>query len=100
MFPVEISRADYETLLRIPGVGLKSAERLIAARRFGNLHFNDLSRLGVVLKRARYFITCQGNYLEKVDNDSLIRQKLLLDEPHLSSKILASRNQLPLFGEL
>jgi putative DNA modification/repair radical SAM protein len=97
-FPVEINRADYETLLRIPGVGLKSAERLLAARRFGNLNFDDLSKLGVVLKRARYFITYQGNFLEKLDNDNLIRQKLLTGGS--SSKQSLQFQQLSLFGEI
>lgn len=98
LFPVELSRADYETLLRIPGVGLKSAERLLAARRFGGVHLNDLARLGVVLKRARYFITCQGQYLEKLDNDTLIRQKLLFIDHHQQPP--SSGNQLPLFSEI
>jgi putative DNA modification/repair radical SAM protein len=97
-FPVEVNRADYETLLRIPGVGLKSAERLIAARRFGGLNFTDLPKLGVVLKRARYFITCQGNFLEKLDNDNLIRQRLLMQDTH--HLLQPPLNQLPLFGEL
>jgi putative DNA modification/repair radical SAM protein len=97
-FPVEINRADYEILLRIPGVGLKSAERLIAARRFGSLNFNDLAKLGVVLKRARYFITCQGNFLEKLDNEVQIRQRLLMTDVNPPQK--TQLNQLPLFGEL
>jgi putative DNA modification/repair radical SAM protein len=96
-FPVEINRADYETLLRVPGVGLKSAERLIAARRFGGLHLNDLSKLGVVLKKARYFITCQGKFLEKLDDASMIRQRLL-DEPRYIEQSVT--NQLPLFAEI
>ncbi len=100
-FPVEINRADYETLLRIPGVGLTSAERLLAARRFGPLNFDDLKRMGVVMKRARYFITCQGRYLEKLDDDRLIRQRLLALEPggrSVRSKL--SVFQMPLFSEI
>lgn len=76
-FPLEINRAGYEALLRIPGVGLKSAQRIVASRRFNALKFDDLSKLGVVLKRARYFITCQGKYLEKWDDPARIRQSLL-----------------------
>ena len=60
-FPVEIMKADYETLLRIPGVGPISARRILSARRETPLHFENLKRLGVVLKRAQYFITCQGH---------------------------------------
>lgn len=63
-FPVEVNRADYEALLRIPGVGVKSARRIIAARRAGSLSFEDLKKLGVVMKRAQYFITCRGKTLE------------------------------------
>ncbi len=62
-FPVEINSADYRTLLRVPGVGVKSAKRIVAARRFGSLTFDDLKKLGVVLKRALYFITCDGRML-------------------------------------
>lgn len=96
-FPIEVNRADYETLLRVPGVGLKSAERMIAARRFGGLHLNELSKMGVVLKKARYFITCQGKFLERVDDASLIRQKLL-DAPNSSG--VPALSQLPLFTEI
>lgn len=59
-FPVEINRADYNTLLRVPGIGVKSARRIVAARREGSLSFEDLKKIGVVLKRAVYFITCNG----------------------------------------
>ena len=59
-FPVEISRADYETLLRVPGIGPTSARRIVSARRAAHLRFDDLKKLGVVVKRAQYFILCQG----------------------------------------
>ena len=59
-FPIEVLRADYEMLLRVPGIGPVSARRIIAARRTANLKFEDLKKLGVVLKRAQYFITCGG----------------------------------------
>jgi putative DNA modification/repair radical SAM protein len=97
-FPVEINRASYETLLRVPGVGLKSAERLLTARKFTNLNFTELPKLGVVLKRARFFITCQGKFLEKFDNESLIRERLLeVDSPTVSK---SGGIQLPLFSEI
>lgn len=74
-FPVEINRADYHTLLRIPGLGVKSARRIIAARRFGNLTFADLKKIGVVLKRALYFITCNGRmmYPTKLDEEYIVQ---------------------------
>ncbi len=59
-FPVEIMRADYYTLLRVPGIGVKSAKRITSARRYNNLNFESLKKMGVVLKRAAYFITCNG----------------------------------------
>ena len=60
LFPVEINRAPYEMLLRVPGIGVKSAYRIITARRQTKLDYPDLKRLGVVLKRAVYFIICNG----------------------------------------
>lgn len=74
-FPIEINRAPYETLLRIPGVGVKSAKRIVAARRSGNLTFADLKKIGVVLKRAIYFITCSGRmmYPTKLEEDYIVR---------------------------
>ena len=59
-FPVEVMRADYETLLRVPGVGPTSARRIVSARRTTHLHFEDLKKLGVVLKRAQFFLLCDG----------------------------------------
>lgn len=59
-FPVEVERADYHTLLRVPGIGVKSAERIVTARKVGNLDYDSLKKFGVVLKRAMYFITCHG----------------------------------------
>ena len=59
-FPVEVNRADYHTLLRVPGIGVKSARAIMTARRAASLDFTDLKKLGVVLKRAQYFLTCKG----------------------------------------
>lgn len=59
-FPVEVNRADYEVLLRVPGMGVVSAKRILVARRTGPLHAEDLRKLGVVMKRAQYFLTCSG----------------------------------------
>ncbi|MBQ7713263.1 MAG: putative DNA modification/repair radical SAM protein [Oscillospiraceae bacterium] len=59
-FPVEVNRADYEALLRVPGVGVVSARRILVARRTGPLRADDLKKLGVVMKRAQYFLTCSG----------------------------------------
>jgi putative DNA modification/repair radical SAM protein len=59
-FPVEANRASYEELMRVPGVGERSARRILFARRARSLDFDALKKLGVVLKRARYFLTCRG----------------------------------------
>lgn len=78
LFPIEINTADYHDLLRIPGVGVKSAGRIAAARRFGPMSFEDLKGIGVVLKRAKYFITCSGRLYENIVFDrELISAKLL-----------------------
>lgn len=61
-FPVEINTADYKTLLRIPGVGMTSVKRISDARKVHFLNFEDLKKLGIVMKRAQYFITCKGKY--------------------------------------
>jgi predicted DNA-binding helix-hairpin-helix protein len=63
LFPVEVNTAPYEMLLRVPGIGVKSARRIMLARRGGSLDFEALKRLGAVMKRAAYFITCNGKYL-------------------------------------
>ncbi len=74
-FPIEINRADYKLLLRIPGIGVKSARRIVRARRFANLTFDDLKKIGVVLKRALYFITCNGKmmYPTKIEENYIVR---------------------------
>ncbi len=81
-FPVEINRADYGTLLRVPGIGVKSARRIAAARRDAVLDFPDLKKMGVVLKRAVYFITCRGRmmYPIPVDQDFITSQLLGVEQ--------------------
>ena len=80
-FPVEINRADYATLLRVPGIGVLSAKRIIAARRFSLITPEGMKKIGVVMKRAKYFITCSGRSYEKSDQPfALVRQQLLLGE--------------------
>ena len=59
MFPVDVNTADYEMLLRVPGIGVKSARLIVASRRFSRLGLWQLKQMGIVLKKARYFITCR-----------------------------------------
>lgn len=75
IFPIEINKADYYTLLKVPGIGTNSAKRIVKARRSAKLDFNDLKRMGVVLKRALYFITCSGHmmYNTKLEEDYIVR---------------------------
>ncbi|MCL2066035.1 MAG: putative DNA modification/repair radical SAM protein [Treponema sp.] len=88
-FPVEINRADYETLLRIPGIGAKNARRIIETRRSRSIDFDILRRMGAAVKRARYFITCGGSFIERPDDPRRI-YRLLCD-------IDGAGLQLPLF---
>lgn len=84
-FPVEVQTADYHTLLRIPGVGVKSARRILAARRLGSLDYPALKKFGVVLKRAMYFITCGGKTMIP----------LKLNERFILTNLLGLRERLP-----
>lgn len=84
-FPVEINSAGYHTLLRVPGIGYKSAERIVKARKTGRLDFTDLKKIGVVLKRALYFITCSGRTMYKTR----------LEEDYICSNLLSDRTQIP-----
>ena len=62
LFPVEINRAPLETLLRVPGIGARSAQKILQARRYTKLTFEDLVKMRVALKRAKHFITCNGKF--------------------------------------
>ncbi|MFT8888025.1 MAG: putative DNA modification/repair radical SAM protein [Ethanoligenens sp.] len=83
-FPVEVNRADYPTLLRVPGIGVVSAKRIIRARRVGALDFDALKKLGVVLKRAQYFITCRGKQREGLSHTKDASIRALLSEEALA----------------
>ena len=84
-FPVEVNRADYRMLLRVPGIGYKSASRIVKARRMGTLKYEDLKKMGVVLKRALYFITCSGKMMYPVK----------LDEDYITRNLLNTKERLP-----
>lgn len=80
-FPIEVMRADYYTLLRVPGLGVRSAKRIVSARRYGILDFDSLKKMGVVLKRAAYFITCNGKTMFplKMNQDFIARSLANVD---------------------
>lgn len=77
-FPVEVNKASYDMLLRVPGIGVRSAKRIVQARRSGALDFPQLKRIGVVLKRAHMFLTCKGRTMTPTSLDGKMRQQLLL----------------------
>lgn len=102
IFPVEINRADYHTLLRVPGIGYKSAGRIVKARRWGGIGFEDLKKMGVVLKRALYFITCSGKmmYPVRIDEDSITRNLLNTRERIPEEVESMTFRQLSLFDDM
>ncbi len=98
-FPVEINKVSYEKLLRIPGIGVTSAKKILKIRRVHNLTFDDLRNLRVVLKRAKYFITCNGKYHGDVLFDTIkIKNKLL--EQDISKSGSINPNQISFFDNI
>ena len=95
-FPVEVNRADYEAILRVPGIGVRGAQRIVIARRRGPLSFEGLKRLGIVLKRAQYFITCSGRMLPglRCSPESVYRRLAGLEQAQLGEE---SWQQISLF---
>jgi len=95
IFPIDINKADYEMILRVPGIGVKSAQKIVSARKFGALREGHLRKLGLVWKRAKYFITCADRNFKFLGwKPEVIRQQI-------SSTILtkaANSNQLNLFA--
>ncbi len=85
LFPVEINKAPYNTLIRIPGIGIRGAYKIVSARRISSLDFSDLKKLGIVMKRAQYFITCKGKYYGAVAFDDLRIRKALTPKFDLNS---------------
>jgi len=94
-FPVEINKADYPTLLKVPGIGVLSAKKIVSARRYHTLTFESLKKMRIVLKRAKYFITCDGKYFANTSlfNQKLISHALIHDERKL---LISDSNSLQL----
>ena len=81
LFPMDIQTISYKFLLRIPGIGVRSAKRILQARKFTNLKFEDLIKIGVVMKRAKYFILCNGKYFMGLKfREDTIRDYIMMDE--------------------
>ena len=102
LFPVEINTASYERILRIPGVGPKSAGRIVRARRYGSLDFDHLKKMGVVLKRAHYFITCNGKMMYRIPMEEDFITKQLTSVEYKENWQLMNQqeyHQMSLFGD-
>ena len=93
LFPVEINRAPLEVLLRVPGIGAKNAYKIMEARKYTTLRFEDLIKMRVALKRAKHFITCNGKFFG-AKNEGSIRGLLTAAETQESAE------QLNLFSML
>ena len=98
-FPVEVNTADYETLLRVPGIGIVSARRILTARRGRAVQIEDLKKMGVVMKRAQYFLTAAGKTAEglRFTPDSLLRNLIAVEQPLLPQPEMT---QLSLFDSV
>ena len=91
MFPVEVNRAPYDMLMRVPGIGAVSAKRIVRQRRFAAVRFDDLKKMGVVMKRAKYFVTCVGRYQgERRFEPETIRNAILQMEDGLQISMFDS----------
>ena len=89
LFPVEVNRAEYAMLLRVPGIGVKSAMRILKARRHGTVDFPDLKKMGVALKRASWFLTCRGKTMHP----------LRLEEHFLAEQLAERGKRIPVSGD-
>lgn len=102
LFPVEIQTASYDMILRIPGIGPRSAARIVQARRFGSLTFDNLKKMGVVLKRAHYFITCSGKMMYPIPIEEQYITRQLTATNQKENWQIAHRNgyqQMSLFDD-
>lgn len=97
-FPKEINKASYYELLRVPGIGPTSAKKIVSSRRYFTIHFSDLKKMGISLKRAKYFILCDGKYFANLScfQKDFITQNLILEDRSESS---FNATQLSLFHE-
>ena len=97
-FPKEINKASYYELLRVPGIGPTSAKKIVSSRRYFTIHFSDLKKMGISLKRAKYFILCDGKYFANLScfQKDFITQNLILEDRSESS---FKATQLSLFHE-
>ena len=87
-FPIEINKASYKELLRVPGIGVTSAKRIVMTRKYSTIRYEHLKKLGIVIKRAKYFITVNGEFLGfKKENPELIRNALMEKEKMVAEQL-------------
>ena len=87
-FPIEINKASYKDLLRVPGIGVTSAKRIVMTRKYSTIRYEHLKKLGVVIKRAKYFITVNGEFLGfKKENPELLRNALMEKEKMVTEQL-------------
>lgn len=101
LFPIDVNTAPYEMLLRVPGIGVTSAKRILMSRRMSQLDFDALKRIGVVLKRAQFFITVKGRYMHNFPvKESFLRTNLEIGAaPRLGGYVQTSIFDAPLLPE-
>lgn len=87
-FPIEINRASYKDLLRVPGIGVTSAKRIVMTRKYSTIRYEHLKKLGIVIKRAKYFIVVNGEFLGfKKENPELLRNTLMEKEKMVTEQL-------------
>lgn len=96
VFPIDINKADLQMILRVPGIGLQSAQKIVSARKFAKLGWEQLKRIGVAINRARYFITCKNKEFERRDLTGQNIKQFILAESQ-SKYIKNTQTQLNLF---
>lgn len=95
-FPIDINTADYKMIMRVPGIGIESARKIVAARKFGNLYIHQLRKIGIAYNRAQYFIRCADSPLQLGEYDQHYIRRLI--QEHSTSKYLKQPpQQLSLF---
>ncbi|RYZ96122.1 MAG: putative DNA modification/repair radical SAM protein [Sphingobacteriaceae bacterium] len=96
VFPLDINKADLQLILRVPGIGLQSAQKIVSARKFGKLNWEQLKKMGMAVNRARYFITCNSRDFERRDLTGTNIKQFILAESH-SKYLKNSQTQLSMF---
>lgn len=96
VFPIDINKADLQLILRVPGIGLLSAQKIVSARQFGKLNWDQLKKIGVALNRAKYFITCNSPKFERRDLTGTAIKQYILSQSQ-SKYLKDSVTQLNLF---